>query len=125
MQTETLFVIEKSKRDPSFLARLKADAKTPGLAEESLDEARLMNDGGLAAFRDEVYSGYYPDFLSLEGDAWQRMRASHADTVPADYAAFRARLAYVNGVAEDHFNALMSDRKPDFSRRAEVPSPAP
>lgn len=124
MQTETVFIMEKSMRDPSFLARLKADAKTPGLAAEALNQARLMNDGGLAAFRDDVNANYYPDFLSLEGDAWKSMQGKHSETIPSDYAAFRARLAYVNGVAQDHYNTLMADKKPDFSRRAEVPSPA-
>lgn len=125
METEALFVVEKSMRDPSFLARLKADAKSPGLAAEALDEARALTDGGPAAFRDSVNGEYYPDFLSLEGDAWQRMRQRNAGTVPSDYAAFRSRLRWANGVVEDHLNTLLAEPHPEFTlRRTEVPSPA-
>jgi hypothetical protein len=122
METEALFVAEKSLRDPSFLALLKEDAKTPGLAAEAIDKARVLNDGGAAAFRDEVNAEYYPDSLSLEGDAWKRMKEPDSDSVPTDYAAFRARLQSANALVEDRLKVLLADQHPS-SRQTEVPAP--
>jgi hypothetical protein len=85
METEALFVIEKSKLDPSFLALLKKEAGAPGLATESLNLARDLARGGAAYFRDHINSGYYPDELSLEGDAWKKLADGRQDL--ADVAA--------------------------------------
>ncbi len=185
METEALFVAQKSRLDPSFLALLKSEAGAQGLASESLGLAADLWKSGPAEFRDHIDAGYYPDELSLEGDAWKRLKdgrndradiaaelrrraalpadeqdrlrrgpplpdtikdsaawaqalsttktsdlerlaensAGGAAEIPADYAAHRFRLQWVNGIVEDHLNSLETAQT-GANLRAEVPPPS-
>lgn len=71
MQTEALFVLEKSMRDPTYLALLKKNAAHSMLARESLNKATDFKKSP-AYFRDSIKAYNYPELLSLEGRSWSK-----------------------------------------------------
>lgn len=68
--TDTLFTMEMSRRNPEFLAQLRANAQTSMLAAESLNKTDRMNRHGLDFFRQSIDAWHYADTLSLEGHVW-------------------------------------------------------
>jgi hypothetical protein len=123
-ETESLYVVEKSMRDPAFLALMKADANTPGLARQALDKAKALAEGGGVYFRDTI-DDIYMDSLSLEGDAWKTIhdKKGAVGSMPDDYAAWRSRLEWQNGQIDAHLNALLQQGAAANFKVRTVPSP--
>ncbi|MBI3563707.1 MAG: hypothetical protein HY079_00765 [Elusimicrobia bacterium] len=72
METEAMYVLEKSSLDPTYKAYLaKSGANSPN-AREALSLARRMETQGADQFRRSIRAWHYPGLLSLEGETWER-----------------------------------------------------
>lgn len=118
-QTEALFTLEKSSRDPVFRATLERDALTPGPARSALREAEQLRDLGPAAYRDKVRVQNYPYVPSLEGGIHRVAAYPHKlDGIVAAELARRAALpAAEAALLEEGPTALGEHEGPDGYQR--------
>lgn len=93
METEAVFVLEKSSRDPAYRAYLEKAAKTSPNAREALSLARRMETQGADQFRRSIRAWHYPGLLSLEGETWERL--SHGTLVIDDLRTELSRRAFL------------------------------
>jgi hypothetical protein len=124
METEALFVLEKSRRDPSFKRDLERAARDSDSVREDLERANQLWNAGPADFRKTIRIGNYPELLSLEGETWKALApdAKGADA-PAVYAKHRARFDSANAAIAGHLRELEA-LKPLPAPPDAVPAPA-
>lgn len=111
METESVYVLEKTARDPSYKAYLARSAKTSANAREALSLARRLDTGGADSFRRSIQALHYPGLLSLEGDSWETLaarRRSAADVRAelgrrAALSPLRRAALYVGGGLKDEY----------------------
>lgn len=88
MQTESVYVLEKAARDPSYKAYLQKEAKTSPNAREAIGLAQRLETNGGDRFRRSIQALHYPGLVSLEGEVWSRIvkRNQTAGEVRAELA---------------------------------------
>jgi hypothetical protein len=91
METEAVFILEKSAHDAAYRAYLEKAAKTSPNAREALSLARRMETQGADQFRRSIRAWHYPGLLSLEGETWERL--AHGTLVTGDLRAELSRRA--------------------------------
>lgn len=85
METEAMYVLEKSSLDPTYKAYLAKSGQNSPNAREALSLARRMETQGADQFRRSIRAWHYPGLLSLEGVSWEG--AAHRQKVVADITA--------------------------------------
>lgn len=102
METEALFVLEKSRRDPAYKKYLERSAKSSKLAAGEIDLAERLRDEGPESFRRSIRAWYYPDKQSLEAEAWRNLAQRQAESAePSLTAVHKALQAFKAGKLQE------------------------
>jgi hypothetical protein len=92
MMNESLFVLQKSKLDPSYAAFLEKNQDSSTNVREALMLARRLLKDRAAWFGETVMARHYPEYLSLAGNVWCRV-VWHNQLAPPIEAELRRRAA--------------------------------